>query len=233
LAGQEVSSEALLDAYERAALSDGTLFKGMVLDGLPCVERTESGKDSNVRDIAILNSIMKNKPANFRPVMINLDINDDDLIKRRRDQWIDPMTGFVYPGAQVEYSKRRRTEGWVDGEPDLECLAAIEEDDEVWNGEGNVGARSNNGVNQDNEESDEKDPEEDRAEEDDAGSESENSDASKKKKNKRPEDVYLAKLASKSVWPILPKEVTERFVQTRLIHHLKILTEKNKADETA
>lgn len=55
---------------------------------------------------------------NFNVVLIDLRISDQDLLRRKASSWVDPVTNISYPGQQVLYSRKRRREGWVDGEED-------------------------------------------------------------------------------------------------------------------
>ena len=55
---------------------------------------------------------------NFNVVLIDLRISDQDLLRRKAASWVDPVTNISYPGQQVLYSRKRRREGWVDGEED-------------------------------------------------------------------------------------------------------------------
>lgn len=63
------------------------------------------------------------------PVLIQLHISDENLIRRRAARWVDPVTCLEYPGQQVVYSRKRRSEGYMEGEEDL---TAIEEQRDMY-----------------------------------------------------------------------------------------------------
>lgn len=49
---------------------------------------------------------MKKATNTVTPVLISLNISDTDLTHRRTTQYVDPETNIVYPGAQVEFSRK-------------------------------------------------------------------------------------------------------------------------------
>jgi hypothetical protein len=51
-------------------------------------------------------------------IIIDLKLSNPDVVRRRAGFWYDPVSGECYPAQQVLYSRKRRHEGWVSGEPD-------------------------------------------------------------------------------------------------------------------
>lgn len=95
------------------------LFKGYILDGIPSLIELEEGEPKNV---TALKNILSRGNEEFVSVLVHLSISDEQLIRRRAGQWLDPKTNILYSGAQVAYSRKRITEGWSEG-PDDEAEA--------------------------------------------------------------------------------------------------------------
>lgn len=84
--------------------------KGFVLEGLPVNIKNPNLYDQMDHLLALV------QKSNC--VLVDLRIADQDLVRRRAASWLDPVTNISYPGQQVFYSRRRRREGWTDGEVD-------------------------------------------------------------------------------------------------------------------
>lgn len=105
-----IGGETFYDALLMQLKSDSLHTKGFVLEDLPM-----NIKSPNLFDqIDSLVSVIQN----FNVVLVDLRISDQDLLRRKVASWVDPVTNVSYPGQQVLYSRRRRREGWVDGEED-------------------------------------------------------------------------------------------------------------------
>ncbi|KAJ3412083.1 adenylate kinase [Chytridiales sp. JEL 0842] len=205
--GKEILSSTVLETYKTAINSDNAIFKGIVLDGITTVSAT--GKAHNLaEELDFLCTAIQSKPENFRPVLVNLNISDADLTQRRTQQWIDPVTGTKYPGAQVEYSKRRRAEGWNEEEPDAEYVKAMQEEEEAW-----TSIKDAKKTDSDENSEDQDSNEDEILDLDDFSSETEGEKSDSSQKKKKPENACLPKLCNKSVWPILPKEVLDRLLR--------------------
>ncbi|ORY47443.1 P-loop containing nucleoside triphosphate hydrolase protein [Rhizoclosmatium globosum] len=219
LAGKEIDSQKFLEGYKTLCSSNDAQHKGIVIDGLPFTSpwnqlETEATDVSTptykYKDLETLASILDSKPHNFRLVLVDLMMGHVDLKERRGRQWIDPVTGLLYPGGQVEYSKRRRAEGWVEG-LDAEMEAVLVDEDKTWNFDVED-QKKKKPVGEDGEEEEEP-QEEEEAEEGDDGEEGDDEEGSKKKKPKIPENKSRFNLSNKNVWPILPKEILDRLLK--------------------
>lgn len=79
-------------------------------------------EDGEPKNISVLKDILSRGNQEFVSVLIHLSISDDQLIRRRAGQWLDPKTNLLYSGAQVVYSRKRISQGWNEG-PDDEAEA--------------------------------------------------------------------------------------------------------------
>ena len=107
-AGNVASNEQVLDCMAAAIQQADAHFRGLVLDGLP--------NTLDERDMLLIQQAASQ--TGHVPVFIQLNISDDNLLRRRAARWIDPLTNEGYSGAQVLYSRQRRADGYVDGEED-------------------------------------------------------------------------------------------------------------------
>ncbi|KAJ3357640.1 adenylate kinase [Entophlyctis luteolus] len=152
----------------------------------------------------------------LRPVLVKLVVPSarEDLRLRRLAQRVDPMTGIEYPGEQVEYSRRRRAEGWTDGTPDAEWEAAANLEDQTWNFNNfdlpHQSDSEKNGIEDEMENEIDGDEIEDDDQED---GDIENEGKKGKTKAKTSEQTARFNLSNKNAWPILPVEVLDRLLQ--------------------
>lgn len=184
--GKEIHTDALLKMMEDDMKNDETVYRGYVLEGLPYP--LSSSPDTDSMDLNYLTSLIKSSPSHHIPVLINLNITDDDLVRRRAAQWVDMETGIVYPGAQVVWSRKKRVEKGTDDEEGSEAEGSEKDSEE-----------------EDDDDSEKGDEEDD--EEDEEGSEDGEKKA-KKTKGKGEENIGLV---NKVEWPLIPMEVLERY----------------------
>ena len=108
-----------------------SLILGYVLDGIPFNFSSSAESDEMPQDLKKLEQIITNRHPTLIPVLINLSISDENLIRRRAAQWVDPKSNICYPGQQVSYSRKRRHEGWITGaEDEVYAMESIKEDEE-------------------------------------------------------------------------------------------------------
>ncbi|KAI8911461.1 hypothetical protein EDD86DRAFT_188816 [Gorgonomyces haynaldii] len=115
--GQTLKEENTINLMKELSSIDDADFKGVVVDGLP-VEHLES-----------LMSIMEQtvqRPGHV-VVLVQMNISNENLLKRRAARWVDPVTNETYSGQQVLYSRLRRSEGYIDG--DVDQVAVLEQDE--------------------------------------------------------------------------------------------------------
>lgn len=91
--------EAVYNNLKAILEKDTAQCSGFVLDGAPF--------NSAPSQIELLTGLAKNGNC----VLIDLRINDQDLIRRRAANWLDPITNISYPGQQILYSLQKRHEG--------------------------------------------------------------------------------------------------------------------------
>ncbi|KAJ3316654.1 adenylate kinase, partial [Blyttiomyces sp. JEL0837] len=210
LAGKEVESSVILNLYEKAMSSDPVLFKGAVVDGLPFstfngTEKSET--EGTFIDLEALKSLIQNH-----------------LLRRRKCQWTDPKTGKMYPGAQVEYSRRRRAEGWNEEMPDVEAENAEVEEEETWKFEDEeVSEKPKDDMSSEEDGSGDMEG----GNEDEEGEDEEGSTELKKRKKRKPNEPKVFNLSNKTVWSILSQEVLDRPEDT----HDNITKELQKHEE--
>ncbi|KAI9344788.1 hypothetical protein DFJ73DRAFT_626763, partial [Zopfochytrium polystomum] len=196
--GREVESKVLLDVFPDLAFSDSAIHRGVVIEGLPFAAM--NGRDaSGDEDLQILESVIKDRPQTFRPVLLHLCIPEHDLIRRRKLQWIDPVTGNLYSGQQVDYSKRKWREGHNEDGIDAEAAEELLAEEETWNfdvAEQVEPAPSEN--------------EDDEAEEAEDGEEEKRPPTRGARKVGEPPSFLLS---NKKTWAILTEEVLNRLVR--------------------
>ncbi|KAI8854450.1 hypothetical protein BC829DRAFT_439159 [Chytridium lagenaria] len=240
--GKSISTEMMMSLIERAANSEESQYKGFVLDGLPhsgphpkplppkpstghgkkqSKEATPRQPDATpllASDLAMIQDIVDKRRKGFKPILINLEIEQEDLIQRRGDQWLDPVSGSVFPGAQVAYSRRRKAEGYVDGTPDGEALKEEDEEEESWTFDYNLEEVGKEGEHEeeaeegveDEEKGDGEDGESDGAVARRTGSARR---AAMRLKRKHAGEAKRIRLDNKVSWPIIAKEVLERLIR--------------------
>ncbi|KAJ3245876.1 adenylate kinase [Chytriomyces hyalinus] len=219
IAGRELDTSLFLEYYPKLVSSNDAQYRGIVLEGLPYnsakitdpADTSESTEPvTSFPDLKVLETCIAMKPPHFKLVLVNLIMPEDDLCTRRAAQWIDPMTGVLYCGAQVEYSKRRRAEGWVDGTPDTLYEEAWDEEMRTWDFE--VAEPVKKAVGEFEEEGGEIAEDEEEEEEDEN-----DGDGSEGKKRKRTSEKdangVRFDLSNKKVWVILQNEVLGRLVK--------------------
>jgi adenylate kinase family enzyme len=96
--GKIISNEIVQSLLKDEINLDESDFKGYVLEGLP----------TTLQDIELLKLAIEKQ--NQTPVIIQLHISDENLVRRRASQWVDPITFLTYSGQQVLYSRKRRHE---------------------------------------------------------------------------------------------------------------------------
>ncbi|KAJ3325576.1 adenylate kinase [Boothiomyces sp. JEL0866] len=111
--GQALPGELVLEQMKLKLLDDASHSKGFILDGVPMVLDNTDGPTQ----ISFLTSLVQNQQRH-NCVVIDLRISDEDLVRRKASQWIDPLTNISYPGQQVLYSRKRRHDGFIDGDED-------------------------------------------------------------------------------------------------------------------
>ncbi|KAJ3312582.1 adenylate kinase [Boothiomyces sp. JEL0838] len=111
--GNSLSGEVLYENMKLKLQDDASQSKGFILDGVPMLLENTDGP----AQINFLVSLVQNlQRHNY--VVIDLRISDEDLTRRKASQWIDPLTNISYPGQQVLYSRKRRHDGFIDGDED-------------------------------------------------------------------------------------------------------------------
>ena len=161
---------------------------GYILDGIPDNMESLENDQEQPQDIATLFEILSTQASTLIPVLVNLSISDENLVRRRAAQWIDPKTNICYSGQQVSYSRKRRAEGWIDGAED--DLALAEEKLEQESPEAHEGQNEN--------------------EEDEQLEEIEetvNPEVTEKKS-----EPQASRLNNRSTWPILSEEILNRYI---------------------
>ncbi|KAI9209033.1 uncharacterized protein BJ171DRAFT_418965 [Polychytrium aggregatum] len=195
--GKTIDGIELMDLMKDAIASEQSRFKGYILEGLPC--NFDQPEEQNYADIRFLETIIDQKAPNHSHVLINLSISDENLLERRKLQWVDPITGTIYPGAQVDYTRKRRTEGLVHEDEDIEIL----------NRANSVERALIHGADiQVKESADGEGDEESEEEASDEGSDDSNPAANAKKKEKPG-----TTLAVRGIWEVLPAVVTDRLLK--------------------
>ncbi|KAL2914320.1 hypothetical protein HK105_206092 [Polyrhizophydium stewartii] len=123
--GGGITPEQIIKMMQETHATDEARFKGFVLDGLPCGLNTKKTIDPELLplDMVVLHKLLQEHEATHVPVLVHLGISDDNLVRRRAAQWLDPVTNIGYPGQQVAYSRLRRAQGWVDGQEDEVAVA--------------------------------------------------------------------------------------------------------------
>ncbi|KAJ3195085.1 adenylate kinase [Irineochytrium annulatum] len=219
--GKDITSTTVVKYMEEAARSEESMYTGYILDGLPYID---GDKEQIVKGLDVLKSLVDGRPQNFRIVLLNLIISSDDVERRKRSQRVDPLTGTVYPGPQVLYSRRRREDGWENGAVDTFAQIVEEEELETWTFDYNMDEDQAGADKGDNEEDDEDDHgDEDDADED--GSETGGGGKSKSRSKRRPGDLKQIRLDNKIVWPIIGKEVLDRLIKRPEDSHERISKE--------
>ena len=66
-------------------------------------------------DLEALDRIMTSIPTTHFPILLNFQLSDENMLRRRAGEWLDPLTQILYPGDQIVYSRKRRAEGYKDG----------------------------------------------------------------------------------------------------------------------
>lgn len=193
--GGTIEEEMTLSIMEYETKCEAAIYRGYIIDGLP--------EDSDVNNPeSFIRRLLINKHPNHTFILINLLIEDADIIKRKREQWIDPITNAIYIKAQIDYSRKWGIESMVheayekgQKETDLERLLIHGEDSELGNSE------------KEGEEPTEDEEEEEEDDDSNAGEEGEN-----KKKNLKVEKLDI-KLSVKVNWPILETNVLSRLLK--------------------
>lgn len=109
----EVVASVCSDAIGQAASE----FTGFILDGLP-YSSNQPTTTFNEEDNGFT---LLEKAANIprqKLVLVNLNISNENLVRRRAARWVDPKANQSYSGQQVLYSRTRLADGYVEGEED-------------------------------------------------------------------------------------------------------------------
>ncbi|KAL5034512.1 hypothetical protein BDV3_004075 [Batrachochytrium dendrobatidis] len=209
--GGSIPSEQIVKMMQESVISNNSEYKGYIVDGLPCGLNAKNTIDleSPPLDMAVLHKIVQEKNKGHIPVLIDLQISDENLIRRRASQWIDPSTNIGYSGQQVLYSRTRRSQGWVDGQEDTVALSEMESQQlEFYNDA--LDEHDANGKNNTTDAVDEAEREDldetaiqDNELEDDLPPASNNS-----KQKKR-----LEAIKNKKTWPILSEQILDRLIK--------------------
>ncbi|KAJ3018566.1 UNVERIFIED_CONTAM: adenylate kinase [Siphonaria sp. JEL0065] len=221
---EEVASQSLIDQVIPDSLGDTEVVLDDNVESSPPPPPPPPPRTYKYKDLETLASILDSKPHNFRLVLVDMVMAEQDLKQRRTRQWVDPITGILYPGGQVEYSRRRRKEGWVDGTLDAENEAALVLEDKTWDFEVHDDLKKGKKKNLDG--GDEDDEGEGGGEDDGfdgeggdedngddgEGEEDENGEP-RKKKQKAPVSTARFNLSNKNTWSILPKEILDRLLK--------------------
>lgn len=101
----------IYDMIKLDVQNDQAQSRGFIMDGLPL----NTLEPLQTSQLDFLTSVVQDYDI---CVLIDMQISDQDLIRRRAGLWLDPVTNINYPAAQILYSKRRRNEGWIDGDED-------------------------------------------------------------------------------------------------------------------
>ncbi|KAJ3218873.1 adenylate kinase [Dinochytrium kinnereticum] len=253
-AGKQVTNEIMMKLLEEAANSEDSQYKGYVLDGLPHPgphQKTTPPKPSTATggrvktpfsregaaqkstaplispDLRLMKDIVEIHQTGFKPILINLNIEEGDLIQRRESQWLDPVTGTLYPGAQISYTKKRRAEGWVDGMLDSEGLKSEDEEEESWSFDYNLDDENEREGDYGRENDDDNEKDIDAAEDEDRSDDAidVNGDgaatgrsgsarrAARRLKRKLAGEPKKIRLENKVAWPLIGKEILERLIK--------------------
>ncbi|KAH6579551.1 hypothetical protein BASA61_010184 [Batrachochytrium salamandrivorans] len=126
--GDLISPEKIIQIMQKEVNSDVAEYKGYVIDGLSCNSNFKNVVNlvSSPFDITFLKKTLDEKAKGHIPVLIRLQISDENLIRRRAAQWIDPSTNIGYSGQQVLYSRMRRSQGLKEGTDDLAASLDVE-----------------------------------------------------------------------------------------------------------
>lgn len=113
--GGVIDGDILYETIQSQLDADNLHPKGFLMEGIPM-----NIKSHNIsQQLEQLASIIKK----FNCVLVDLRISDQDLLRRKVSSWVDPATNISYPGQQVVYSRKRRQEGWAEGEEDSVYIA--------------------------------------------------------------------------------------------------------------
>ncbi|KAJ3138794.1 adenylate kinase [Physocladia obscura] len=174
------------------------------------------------------NAHSEHNSSRRRLVLVEMKILAKDLETQRIAQFVDPVTGLLYTGGQVEYSRRRRREGWTDGTADVENEAALVEEDRTWDfdfvGDGskrngvvkNIAGVVDSGEGEDKENGGAEDEDEEQETNEEIDEEDNGVEGEEKKKKKKGKDIELPlrfNLSNKSTWKILSQEVLDRLLK--------------------
>ncbi|TPX69831.1 adenylate kinase [Spizellomyces sp. 'palustris'] len=188
--GGAVAPDTLIAIVKDMMASDETDFQGYVLEGLP------GNLTDSAQDMTLLTDLLNKKPPHHVPVLIQLNISDEDLIRRQAAQWIDMETGIIYPGPQVVHSRER----WAQGKGD-------EEDDD----EDNEGGSESSGKNHDDEEEEDDDDDDEESSEDDEDQQDEGETDRRHEAKKA--KTSLSDLVHNVQWPLIPMDVVDRLIK--------------------
>ncbi|KAJ3273051.1 adenylate kinase [Terramyces sp. JEL0728] len=111
--GQALAGEILYEDMKLKLQKDPAQSKGFILDGVPMILENIDGP----AQIQFLVSLIQNQQRH-NCVIIDMRLSDEDLVRRKASQWVDPLTSISYPGQQVLYSRKRRHDGFIDGDDD-------------------------------------------------------------------------------------------------------------------
>ncbi|KAJ3028449.1 adenylate kinase, partial [Rhizophlyctis rosea] len=192
--GGTVSAERTNEIIDKMLKSEEVAFKGYTLEALPNPLPSTTPTPTPTQDLTHLTTLLTTqKYPTHTPILLHLHIPSDDLIRRRAAQLIDPVTGTIYPSAQIVFSRRRHVEmrarGGEEegGEEEEEEEGGGEEEEEEDEGEGSESG------GEEGEEGEEKEKDEEEEE-------------GKKRKKKEKEKVG-------PTWEVIPLEVLERLIK--------------------
>ncbi|KAI8824321.1 uncharacterized protein EV422DRAFT_519744 [Fimicolochytrium jonesii] len=196
--GQQVAPDRVVQLMLDAALREAARFRGYMVAGLPnTCKPTTTSTTTPPPDITALIQILNSKSPNQTPILLSLTLADDDLVRRRAAQWIDPLTGTIYPGAQVVFSRAKRAK-----------IGMHENGEEEEEGEHDKGSEAGEEEEEKEDDGDEEEDEEDRSEGSQSG---EDEDGERRKRKKKVKEVV--KLSNKVEWKMIPMDVVDRLVK--------------------
>jgi adenylate kinase family enzyme/YHS domain-containing protein len=109
--GQALDPSFLYSRLIQKSKTENAEARGIIIDFSPIITDGVKLEDHML--------FLKEIAASFQNcVLIDVQIPDQDLIRRRGGFWIDPVTNECYSSQQVYYSRKRRQEGYVEGEED-------------------------------------------------------------------------------------------------------------------
>ncbi|KAJ3024107.1 adenylate kinase [Thoreauomyces humboldtii] len=199
--GREVPTAKIMELMLATVRDTETLFRGYVLDGVPTgLAAKLNNTDALSEDLdgtTAIRRILTEKQAHHVPILVELTLPEEDLVRRRAAQWTDPKDGKLYPGAQVVFSRKRRAEGHGEETGDGSSAGEGDEDADK-DGEDRAGGD---------------DEEEDGNSVDDDEEDEEGEDGEEPRKIPRRKEVPSVPLTNKVEWSLIPMDILDRLVK--------------------